>query len=65
MSHIFISSILTDNTEAIKYVVVALLALSVLTMIVKKVFKLALILALITIAAYYAVPGLISTPPLH
>jgi hypothetical protein len=61
MFQMFISSILADNGDAIKYVIVVLLAISVLTTIVKKLFKLALILALVTIFAYYLVPDVIAT----
>jgi ABC-type multidrug transport system permease subunit len=67
MFQIFIGSILTDNVDAIKYVILALLALSILTTIVKKLFKFALVLALIAIVAYYLIPGVITTialPPL-
>lgn len=60
MFHLFMGSILTDNPDVIKYVVVGLLAISVLTTIVKKLFKLALILALVAIAAYYFVPQFLS-----
>lgn len=55
----FIGSILTENVGAIQFVAVGLLAIVTLTLIVKKIFKLALIVAFIAIAAYYAVPGLI------
>jgi len=64
MFQMFIGSILTDNIGAIQFVVVGLLAIAALTLIVKKIFKLALIVVFIAIAAYYAVPGLITVPPL-
>lgn len=68
LTHFFLSSILADNTDAIKYVILGLLALSVITTIVKKLFKLALILALVAIAAYYFVPGVVESlalPPMQ
>jgi len=58
MFQLFISSILTDNTQVIKYGVLAVLAISILTTIVKKLFKLAIILALLAIVAYYIIPVL-------
>lgn len=58
MFQLFISSILTDNTQVIKYGVLAVLAISILTTIVKKLFKLAVILALLAIVAYYIIPVL-------
>lgn len=59
-----IGTIFADYAVIIKYLLLAILATSVLTMIVKKLFKLALILALIAMAAYYIVPGIITPPPL-
>lgn len=59
MFQMFIGSILTDNVGTIQFVAVGLLAIAAFTLIVKKIFKLALIVTFIAIAAYYAVPGLI------
>lgn len=64
MFQMFMGSILSDNVGAIQFIVVGLLAIGTLILIVKKIFKLALILAFVTIVAYYAVPGLITIPPL-
>jgi hypothetical protein len=61
MFQMLLGSILTDNPDVIKYLVVGLLAISVLTTVVKKLFKLALILALVAIFAYYAVPQVMAT----
>lgn len=60
MFQMFLGSILTDNVGTIQFVAVGLLAIAAFTLIVKKIFKLALIVTFIAIAAYYAVPGLIT-----
>lgn len=59
MFQMSIGSILMDNPDAIKYFVVGLVAIFFLTTLIKKLFKLALILALIALAVYYF-PHLIS-----
>lgn len=51
-----ISSIPSENVQMIKYIVLAILAISVVTTIVKKLFKFAITLALIGIAVYYLLP---------
>lgn len=47
-----------ENLQVIKYGVLAVLAISILTTLVKKLFKLAITLALIGIAVYYILPVL-------
>lgn len=51
-----ISSLSPENVQLIKYVVLAVLAISVVTTIVKKLFKLAITIAFIGIAVYYILP---------
>ncbi|NMA69503.1 MAG: hypothetical protein GX958_08815 [Desulfitobacterium sp.] len=58
MSEIILSSILLDNLDTLKIVVVGLFVIFAITSIVRKVFKLALIFILIAVFAYYVVPQL-------
>lgn len=51
-----ISSLSAENVQLIKYVVLAIVAISVVTTMLKKLFKLAITLALIGIAIYYILP---------
>lgn len=55
---LLVGATLADNIDTITYVVVGILAIFTISFIVKKIFKLALIFALITIMAYYMVPDL-------
>lgn len=51
-------SLSTDIVSITTFVVVALLAIFTFSLIVRKVFKLALIFTFITIFAYYTVPDI-------
>lgn len=61
MFELLIGTVLADNMDMISYIVVGLLAIFTISLIVKKVFKLALIFTLITIMAYYMVPDLFAS----
>ena len=52
---------MSDNIDTLSYIVVGLLAIFTVSLIIKKVFKLALIFVLITIMAYYLVPDLFAS----
>lgn len=61
MYELLVGTFLVDNMDMITYIVVGFLALFTISLIVKKVFKLALIFILITIMAYYLVPDLFAS----
>lgn len=60
MFQMLLGSILS-NPDALKYIVLVILIISVFTTIIKKLFKLALALALIAMAANYLIPGVLTT----
>ncbi|AGA70170.1 hypothetical protein Desdi_2756 [Desulfitobacterium dichloroeliminans LMG P-21439] len=61
MIELFGGGIVLDSIDLITYAVVGILAIFVFSLIIKKVFKLALIFIIITIIAYYNVPDLIAS----
>ncbi|MGE4271425.1 MAG: hypothetical protein AB7E31_00945 [Desulfitobacterium sp.] len=61
MIELFNGGIVLDNLDLITYALVGILAIFTFSLIVKKVFKLALIFVFITIIAYYNVPDLIAS----
>lgn len=61
MFELFVGTFLADNNDKVTYIVVGLLAIFTFSLIVKKIFKLALIFALITIIAYFLVPDLFTS----
>ncbi|TWH60297.1 hypothetical protein DesLBE_4730 [Desulfitobacterium sp. LBE] len=61
MFEFLIGFVLADNIDTLSYIVVGLLAIFTVSLIIKKVFKLALIFTLITIMAYYLVPDLFAS----
>lgn len=61
MVELFVGTVLMDNIDTMTYIIVGLLAIFTFSLIVKKIFKLALIFALITIIAYFLVPDLFTS----
>ena len=47
-----------ENMDTITYIIVGILVIFTISFVVKKIFKLALVFALIAIMAYYLVPDL-------
>ncbi|AFM01637.1 MULTISPECIES: hypothetical protein [Desulfitobacterium] len=61
MFEVLVGTVWADHIDALSYIVVGLLAIFTVSLIIKKVFKLALIFTLITIMAYYMVPDLFAS----
>lgn len=60
MPDIPMGSALINNLDILKYIIVGIFLIFAVTSIIRKVFKLALIFALIAVVAYYFAPQISS-----
>ena len=52
----FLGSILAENAEIIRYIIVIILGISIITTVIKKLFKLAIFLGIIALVAHFLYP---------